>query len=41
MFMWIGHSVNPEWVQNVFSVQSAAQIDIDKVIRFVLQYQGQ
>ncbi|XP_060569226.1 protein transport protein Sec24C-like [Ruditapes philippinarum] len=30
MFMWIGHSVDPEWVQNVFSVQSAAQIDIDK-----------
>ena len=31
MFMWIGHSVDPNWVQNVFSVQSAAQIDIDKV----------
>lgn len=30
MFMWIGINVASEWVQNVFSVQSAAQIDIDK-----------
>lgn len=31
MFLWIGHNVEPQWVQKVFSVQSAAQIDIDKV----------
>jgi len=31
MFMWIGHTVDPDWIQQVFSVQSAAQIDIDKV----------
>jgi protein transport protein SEC24 len=31
MFLWIGHNVEPQWVQQVFSVQSAAQIDIDKV----------
>ena len=31
MYMWIGLNVNPEWVQQVFGVQSAAQIDIDKV----------
>ncbi len=30
MYLWIGLNVNPEWVQNVFGVQSAAQIDIDK-----------
>lgn len=30
MFMWIGHNVDPDWIQKVFSVQSAAQIDIDK-----------
>lgn len=30
MFLWIGMNVASEWVQNVFSVQSAAQIDIDK-----------
>ncbi|KAL4239532.1 Protein transport protein Sec24C [Mactra antiquata] len=30
MFIWIGHSVDPDWIQKVFSVQSAAQIDIDK-----------
>nr|XP_022316893.1 protein transport protein Sec24C-like isoform X2 [Crassostrea virginica] len=30
MFLWIGHSVEPHWVQQVFGVQSAAQIDIDK-----------
>ncbi|XP_061196580.1 protein transport protein Sec24C-like isoform X2 [Saccostrea echinata] len=30
MFLWIGHNVEPHWVQQVFSVQSAAQIDIDK-----------
>ena len=29
--MWIGLGVSPEWVQNVFGVASAAQIDIDKV----------
>ena len=31
LFMWIGHSISPEWVQSVFGVPSAAQIDIDKV----------
>lgn len=30
MFLWIGHNVDPHWVQQVFSVQSVAQIDIDK-----------
>ncbi|KAL5018898.1 hypothetical protein ScPMuIL_004620 [Solemya velum] len=30
MFMWIGHNVDPDWIQKVFGVQSAAQIDIDK-----------
>jgi len=30
MYMWLGMAVNPEWVQNVFGVQSAAQIDIDQ-----------
>ena len=32
MYMWIGLNVNPEWVQQVFGVQSAAQIDIDQVL---------
>ncbi|XP_063217274.1 protein transport protein Sec24C [Bacillus rossius redtenbacheri] len=30
MFIWIGLNVDVEWVQNVFGVHSAAQIDIDK-----------
>ncbi|XP_055954647.1 protein transport protein Sec24C [Patella vulgata] len=30
MFLWIGHNVQPKWVQSVFGVNSAAQIDIDK-----------
>lgn len=30
MHLWLGHNVSPEWVQMVFGVQSAAQIDIDK-----------
>ncbi|OWF45631.1 protein transport protein Sec24C-like isoform X2 [Mizuhopecten yessoensis] len=30
MFMWIGHNVDPHWIQDIFSVQSAAQVDIDK-----------
>ncbi|XP_014770483.1 protein transport protein Sec24C isoform X1 [Octopus bimaculoides] len=30
MYLWLGHNVSPEWVQMVFGVQSAAQIDIDK-----------
>ncbi|KAH3871249.1 hypothetical protein DPMN_034444, partial [Dreissena polymorpha] len=30
MFMWIGHKVDPDWIQKMFGVQSAAQIDIDK-----------
>lgn len=32
MHLWLGHNVSPEWVQMVFGVQSAAQIDIDKVM---------
>ena len=36
MFMWLGHNVVADWVQKVFSVQSAAQIDIDKVSGFFL-----
>lgn len=31
LYLWIGMNVNPEWVQNLFGVQSVAQIDIDKV----------
>lgn len=31
MLMWVGHNINPQWVQDVFGVHSAAQIDIDKV----------
>ena len=31
MFLWVGHNVDPKWVQDVFGVQSFAQIDIDKV----------
>ncbi len=31
MYMWIGLHVSPDWVHDVFGVQSAAQIDIDKV----------
>lgn len=30
MFLWLGHNVTADWVQKVFGVQSAAQIDIDK-----------
>lgn len=30
MFMWIGLTVNPEWIHNVFGSNSAAQIDIDR-----------
>ena len=29
MFLWIGLHVSNDWVQNVFGVNSAAQIDID------------
>ena len=32
MFMWIGINVSMQWVQDVFGVQSAAQIDIDKTV---------
>ncbi|GFN78549.1 transport protein sec24c [Plakobranchus ocellatus] len=31
MFLWIGHNVKPEMIQSIFAVQSAAQVDIDKV----------
>ncbi|CAG9761653.1 unnamed protein product [Ceutorhynchus assimilis] len=30
MFMWVGLGASPEFVQNVFGVQSAIQIDIEK-----------
>ena len=30
MFLWIGHNVSSQWIQQVFGVQSVAQIDIDK-----------
>jgi len=30
LFLWIGLNVSMEWVQNVFGVHSAAQIDIDR-----------
>jgi protein transport protein SEC24 len=30
LFLWIGLNVDMEWVQNVFGVHSAAQIDIDR-----------
>nr|CAD7267687.1 unnamed protein product [Timema shepardi] len=30
LFLWIGLNVGMEWVQNVFGVHSAAQIDIDR-----------
>ena len=29
LFLWIGLHVSQDWVQNVFGVNSAAQIDID------------
>ena len=32
MFMWIGINVSGKWVQDVFGVQSAAQIDIDSTV---------
>lgn len=31
MFLWIGFNVNPDLIQKIFAVQSAAQVDIDKV----------
>ena len=31
MFLWIGQKVAPDLIQSIFAVQSAAQIDIDKV----------
>ncbi|XP_076459281.1 protein transport protein Sec24C-like [Babylonia areolata] len=31
MFLWIGHMVDPELIQQMFGVASAAQVDIDKV----------
>ena len=32
MFLWIGLNVPTKWVQDVFGVQSAAQIDIDMTL---------
>ena len=31
MYLWIGINVSRDWLQGVFGVQSAAQVDIDKV----------
>ena len=31
MFLWVGLSINAEWIQQVFGVNSVAQVDIDKV----------
>ena len=33
MYLWIGINVSHDWLQGVFGVQSAAQVDIDKVCR--------
>ena len=33
MFLWIGINVSHDWLQGVFALQSAAQVDIDKVRR--------
>ena len=30
LFMYIGLAADPTWIQEVFGVQTAAQIDIDK-----------
>lgn len=30
MFMWLGLSLSPQWVQTVFGVGSVVQIDTDK-----------
>ncbi|ESO02325.1 hypothetical protein HELRODRAFT_94513 [Helobdella robusta] len=30
IFLWVGLSINAEWIQQVFGVPSVAQIDIDK-----------
>lgn len=30
MLMWVGFNINQKWVQDVFGVHSAAQIDIDR-----------
>ncbi|GAB6028512.1 hypothetical protein CHUAL_002663 [Chamberlinius hualienensis] len=37
MFMWVGASADSKWLQNVFGVQSAAQIDIDKTVLLELE----
>jgi len=29
LFLWIGQSVNPDWINNVFGVPNIAQIDVD------------
>ena len=31
LFLWIGQSVNPDWINNVFGVPNIAQIDVDVV----------
>ena len=35
LFLWLGARLSPQWIQSVFNVQSAAQIDIDQVIFFL------
>lgn len=40
LILWVGYGVSPDWVQSVFGVQSAAQIDIDKVcLSFINRFQ--
>lgn len=31
MLLWIGLNANQDWIQNVFGVSSAAQVDIDRI----------
>lgn len=33
MFLWIGQAISPEWLQNVFGVQSTNQVDKQKVCK--------
>lgn len=36
MFIWLGLSLNPQWVQAVFGVASVVQVDTDKTTLPVL-----
>ena len=31
IFLWIGASVNPEWLQNIFGVPNLAQINVETI----------